>query len=131
MIKVIQLISSDTIVGDIRSRGDEYVIKYPFLMEIVDDTEQGSGIRMDYLLAFSKDNCVHIKKNDVMYNYTPSDMMEQYYKRLVEYTVTHETDKILKQTIENMNEMDSRLKKLISQKFVGKDTVNWESLNDE
>ena len=124
MIKVIQLISSDTIVGDIRSRGDEYVIKYPFLMEIVDDTEQGSGIRMDYLLAFSKDNCVHIKKNDVMYNYTPSDMMEQYYKRLVEYTVTHETDKILKQTIENMNEMDSRLKKLISQKFVGKDTVN-------
>jgi hypothetical protein len=124
MIKVIQLISSDTIVGDIRSRGDEYVIKYPFLMEIVDDTDQGSGIRMDYLLAFSKDNCVHIKKNDVMYNYRPSDMMEQYYKRLVEYTVTHETDKILKQTIENMNEMDSRLKKLISQRFVGKDTVN-------
>jgi hypothetical protein len=124
MIKVIQLISSDTIIGDIRSRGDEYVIKYPFLMEIVDDTEQGSGIRMDYLLAFSKDNCVHIKKNDVMYNYTPSDMMEEYYKRLVEYTVTHETDKILKQTIENMNEMDSRLKKLISQRFVGKDTVN-------
>jgi hypothetical protein len=124
MIKVIQLISSDTIVGDIRSRGDEYVIKYPFLMEIVDDTEQGSGIRMDYLLAFSKDNCVHIKKNDVMYNYTPSDMMEQYYKRLVEYTVNHETDKILKQTIENMEEMDARLKQLISQRFVGKDTVN-------
>jgi len=131
MIKVIQLISSDTIVGDIKSRGDEYVITYPFLMEIVDDTEQGSGIRMDYLLAFSKDNCVHIKKNDVMYNYTPSDMMEQYYKRLVEYTVTHETDKILKQTIENMEEMDARLKKLVSQRFVGKDTVNWESLNDE
>ena len=124
MIKVIQLISSDTIVGDIRSRGDEYVIKYPFLMEIVDDTEQGSGIRMDYLLAFSKDNCVHIKKNDVMYNYRPSDMMEEYYKRLVEYTVTHETDKILKQTIENMEEMDARLKQLISQRFVGKDTVN-------
>jgi hypothetical protein len=93
-------------------------------MEIVDDTEQGSGIRMDYLLAFSKDNCVHIKKNDVMYNYTPSDMMEQYYKRLVEYTVNHETDKILKQTIENMEEMDARLKHLISQRFVGKDTVN-------
>jgi hypothetical protein len=124
MIKVIQLVSGDTIVGNLRSLGDEYVIKYPFLMEIVDDTEQGSGIRMDYLLAFSKDNYVHIKKNDVMYNYRPSDMMEQYYKRLVEYTVNHETDKILKQTIENMEEMDARLKHLISQRFVGKDTVN-------
>lgn len=79
---------------------------------------------MDYLLAFSKDNCVHIKKNDVMYNYTPSDMMEEYYKRLVDYTVKHQTDKILKQTIEDMNEMDSRLKKLMTQRFVGKDTVN-------
>jgi hypothetical protein len=124
MIKVIQLVSCETIIGNVGSRGDEYVVTHPFHMEIVDDTEQGSGIRMDYLLAFSKDNCVHIKKNDVMYNYRPSDMMEEYYKRLVEYTVTHETDKILKQTIENMEEMDARLKKLVSQRFVGKDTVN-------
>ncbi len=131
MIKVIQLVSCETIIGNVGSRGDEYVVTHPFHMEIVDDTEQGSGIRMDYLLAFSKDNCVHIKKNDVMYNYRPSDMMEEYYKRLVEYTVTHETDKILKQTIENMEEMDARLKKLVSQRFVGKNTVNWESLNDD
>jgi hypothetical protein len=124
MIKVIQLVSCETIIGNVGSRGDEYVVTHPFHMEIVDDTEQGSGIRMDYLLAFSKDNCVHIKKNDVMYNYRPSDMMEEYYKRLVEYTVTHETDKILKQTIENMEEMDARLKKLVSQRFVGKNTVN-------
>jgi hypothetical protein len=124
MITVIQLVSGDTIIGDIEELDSEYIIHNPFFMEIVDDTEQGSGIRMDYLLAFSKDNCVHIKKNVVMYNYTPSDMMEEYYNRLVEYTVTHQTDKILKQTIESMNEMDSRLKKLISQRFVGKDTVN-------
>jgi hypothetical protein len=30
-----------------------------------------------------------------------------------------------------MEEMDARLKQLISQRFVGKDTVNWESLNDD
>ena len=124
MLKVIHLISCDTLIGEVEENEDEYIITHPFLMEIVDDSDQGSGVRMDYLLAFSKDNCVHIKKNDVMYNYRPSDMMEQYYKRLVEYTVTHETDKILKQTIENMEEMDARLKKLISQRFVGKDTVN-------
>lgn len=124
MLKVMHLISCDTLIGEVEENEDEYIITHPFLMEIVDDSDQGSGVRMDYLLAFSKDNCVHIKKNDVMYNYTPSDMMEQYYKRLVEYTVNHETDKILKQTIENMEEMDARLKQLISQRFVGKDTVN-------
>jgi hypothetical protein len=30
-----------------------------------------------------------------------------------------------------MEEMDARLKKLASQRFVGKDTVNWESLNND
>ena len=131
MIKVIHLISCDTIVGDLEELESEYVIHYPFLMEIVDDTEQGSGIRMDYLLAFSKDNCVHIKKNVVLYNYNPSDRMEEYYGRLVEFTAKRENDVILKQTLESMDEMDRRLKSLLSQRLVGKSTVNWESLNDD
>jgi hypothetical protein len=30
-----------------------------------------------------------------------------------------------------MDEMDSRLKSLLTRKLVGKSTVNWESLNDD
>jgi hypothetical protein len=30
-----------------------------------------------------------------------------------------------------MDEMDSRFKSLLSQKLIGKSTVNWESLNDD
>jgi hypothetical protein len=30
-----------------------------------------------------------------------------------------------------MDEMDRRLKSLLSQRLVGKSTVNWESLNDD
>jgi len=100
-------------------------------MEIVDDSDQGSGVRMDYLLAFSKDNCVHIKKNVVLYNYNPSDRMEEYYGRLVEFTAKRDNDVILKQTLESMDEMDSRLKSLLTRRLVGKSTVNWESLNDD
>ena len=93
-------------------------------MEIVDDSDQGSGVRMDYLLAFSKDNCVHIKKNVVLYNYNPSNRMEEYYGRLVEFTANRENDVILKQTLEGMDEMDRRLKSLLSQRLIGKSTVN-------
>jgi hypothetical protein len=93
-------------------------------MEIIDDSDQGSGVRMDYLLAFSKDNCVHIKKNVVLYNYNPSDRMEEYYGRLVEYTAKRENDKILEETIEGMEEMDRRFKTLLSKRLVGKSTVN-------
>jgi hypothetical protein len=124
MLKVIHLISCDTLIGEVEENEDEYIITHPFLMEIVDDSDQGSGVRMDYLLAFSKDNCVHIKKNVVLYNYNPSDRMEEYYGRLVEFTAKRENDVILKQTLESMDEMDSRLKSLLTRRLVGKSTVN-------
>ena len=124
MLKVMHLISCDTLIGEVEENEDEYIITHPFLMEIVDDSDQGSGVRMDYLLAFSKDNCVHIKKNVVLYNYNPSDRMEEYYGRLVEFTAKRENDVILKQTLESMDEMDSRLKSLLTRRLVGKSTVN-------
>jgi hypothetical protein len=124
MLKVMHLISCDTLIGEIEENEDEYIITHPFLMEIVDDSDQGSGVRMDYLLAFSKDNCVHIKKNVVLYNYNPSDRMEEYYGRLVEFTAKRDNDVILKQTLESMDEMDSRLKSLLTRRLVGKSTVN-------
>jgi hypothetical protein len=124
MLKVIHLISCDTLIGEVEENEDEYIITHPFLMEIVDDSDQGSGVRMDYLLAFSKDNCVHIKKNVVLYNYNPSDRMEEYYGRLVEFTAKRDNDVILKQTLESMDEMDSRLKSLLTRRLVGKSTVN-------
>ena len=124
MLKVMHLISCDTLIGEVEENEDEYIITHPFLMEIVDDSDQGSGVRMDYLLAFSKDNCVHIKKNVVLYNYNPSNRMEEYYGRLVEFTAKRENDVILKQTLESMDEMDSRLKSLLTRKLVGKSTVN-------
>ena len=124
MLKVIHLISCDTLIGEVEENENEYIITHPFLMEIVDDSDQGSGVRMDYLLAFSKDNCVHIKKNVVLYNYNPSDRMEEYYGRLVEFTAKRENDVILKQTLESMDEMDRRLKSLLSQRLVRKSTVN-------
>lgn len=124
MIKVTHLISGEVLIGKVEENEDEYIITHPFLMEIIDDSNESSGIRMDYLLAFSKDNCVHIKKNVVLYNYNPSNRMEEYYSRLVEFTMKRENDESLKQTLEGMDEMESRLQSLLTQRLVGKSTVN-------
>ena len=106
MLKILHMISGNTLIGQVEENESEYIVTHPFLMEIVDDSNEGSGIRMDYLLAFSKDNCVHINS------------------RLVQFTTKRENDIILKQTLESMDEMDSRFKSLLSQKLIGKSTVN-------
>ena len=124
MIKVTHLISGEVLIGKVEENQNEYIITHPFLMEIIDDSNESSGIRMDYLLAFSKDNCVHIKKNAVLYNYNPSDRMEEYYSRLSEFTAKRENDESLKQTLEGMDEMERKLQSLLTQRLVGKSTVN-------
>ena len=124
MLKILHMISGNTLIGQVEENESEYIVTHPFLMEIVDDSDQGSGVRMDYLLAFSKDNCVHIKKNVVLYNYNPSNRLEEYYGRLVEFTAKRENDVMLKQTLEGMDEMDRKMKSFLTQRLVGKSTVN-------
>jgi hypothetical protein len=125
MIKVLNLINGEEIIGDVNEDDvSEYSISYPFYMTIVDDTDQGTGVRMDYVLAFSKQTSVQIRKTDVLYSYIPSDRMEKYYHRLVEYSATRENDKVLQETLESMEEMDQRYKALISRKLVGNNSVN-------
>lgn len=125
MIKVLNLINGDEIIGDINEDDvSEITINYPFHMSIVDDLEDGTGVRMDYTLAFSKETSVQIKKTSVLYAYIPSKRMEDYYNRLVEYTAKRENDKILQDTLESMEEMDKRWKSLVSQKLVGKNSIN-------
>lgn len=129
MIKILHLINGEVLIGKIENdidRSATYTIENPFMMEIVDDYESGesSGVRMDYLLTFSKDNYVHIKKNAVVYNYNASDRMEKYYKRLVEYTANRKNDNILEETLESMDDMDRKMKAFLTQKFIGKSTIN-------
>lgn len=124
MNRVLHLNTGEEIIGVVSEGDSTFLITNPFYMEVYDDPDQGSGIRLSYLLAFSSQKSVQIKKTDVVYDYLPSDRMAEYYNRLVEYTVTKNHDAIIEETIESMEEMDRRWKKMISNRFVGKSSVN-------
>ena len=123
-MRVLHLNTGEEIIGVVSEGDSTFLITHPFWMDIVDDTDQGSGVRLSYLLAFSSQKSVQINKSSVVYDYLPSDRMAEYYNRLVEYTVTKNHDAVLEETIESMEEMDRRWKKMISSRFVGKSSVN-------
>lgn len=124
MNRVLHLSTGEEIIGVVSEGDSTFLITNPFWMDIVDDPDQGSGVRLSYLLAFSSQNSVQINKSSVVYDYQPSEKMAEYYTRLVEYTVTKNHDAVLEETIESMEEMDRRWKKMISNRFVGKSSVN-------
>lgn len=124
MNRVLHLSTGEEIIGVVSEGDSTFLITNPFWMDIVDDPDQGSGVRLSYLLAFSSQKSVQINKSSVVYDYQPSEKMAEYYTRLVEYTVTKNHDAVLEETIESMEEMDRRWKKMISSRFVGKSSVN-------
>ena len=123
-MRVLHLSTGEEIIGVVSEGDSTFLITHPFWMDIVDDTDQGSGVRLSYLLAFSSQKSVQINKSSVVYDYQPSEKMTEYYNRLVEYTVTKNHEAVIEETIESMEEMDRRWKKMISSRFVGKSSVN-------
>lgn len=127
MITVLHIVSGDTIIGDVTNNIDiesKYTIENPFSMVFVDDVENGSGVHMQHLLAYSQQTSVQIRKNSVVYTYTPSIKIEEYYKLLVDYNMKHDNDKLIQDTINGMEEMNETFKDLVSQKFKRKNTIN-------
>ena len=123
-MRVLHLITGEEIIGVVSEGDTTFLITHPFWMDIVDDSDQGSGVRLSYLLAFSSQKSVQINKSSVVYDYQPSEKMSEYYNRLVEYTVTKNHEAVIEETIESMEEMDRRWKKMISSRFIGKSSVN-------
>lgn len=125
MIQIVKLINGDEIIGEVEGDFSEfYNIYEPFNMTHVDVEQYGMGVKLDYILAYSQNNCVTIKNNSVIYNYKPSENLKNYYEKLVEYKNEHDPDALIKETIQNMEEMDNHYRKLISKRLIGGDDVN-------
>lgn len=125
MIQIVKLINGDEIIGEVEGDFSEfYNIYEPFNMTRVDVEQYGMGVKLDYILAYSQNNCVTIKNNSVIYNYKPSENLKKYYEKLVEYKNEHDPDALIKETIQNMEEMDNHYRKLISKRLIGGEDVN-------
>ena len=125
MIKIVKLINGEEIIGDVEGDFSEfYNIFEPFNITYVDEEKYGVGVKLDYILAFSQNNCVTIKNNSVIYSYMPSSSLQDYYEKLIEYKNEQNPEELVKQTIQNMEDMDNHYRRLISKRLIGDDNVN-------
>lgn len=126
MIQVIHLINGETIIGDVEGDVSEFYNVYdPFSIERVeDDNHYGTGLKMNYLLTFSAQNYVIIKNSGVLYSYKPSENMQNYYEKLVQYKNEENPEDMLEKTIKDMEDMDKHYRKLVSRRIRGDDDLN-------
>ena len=125
MIQIVKLINGEEIIGDVEGDFSEfYNIFEPFNITYVDEEKYGVGVKLDYILAFSQNNCVTIKNNSVLYSYIPSKNMTEYYKKLVEYKNEQSPEEMIEKTIKDMEDMDRQYRELISRKIRRNEDLN-------
>ena len=125
MIRIVKLINGETIIGEVDGDFSEFYNIYdPFVMTYVDDSIHGNGFKLNYLLEFSEKNYVTIRNSMVIYDYIPSKAVHEYYIKLVEYKNENDPSEMIQKTIEEMEDMDTHWRKLLSRRIRGDEDLN-------
>lgn len=125
MIRIIKLMNGETIIGEVDGDFSEFYNIYdPFVMVYVNDNMYGNGFKLNYLLEFSEKNYVTIRNSMVIYDYIPSKSVHEYYIKLVKYKNENDPSEMIQKTIEEMEDMDTHWRKLLSRRIRGDEDLN-------
>lgn len=125
MIRIIKLMNGETIIGEVDGDFSEFYNIYdPFVMVYVNDDMYGNGFKLNYLLEFSEKNYVTIRNSMVIYDYIPSKSVHEYYIKLVKYKNENDPSEMIQKTIEEMEDMDTHWRKLLSRRIRGDEDLN-------
>lgn len=117
--------NGETIIGEVDGDFSEFYNIYdPFVMVYVNDNMYGNGFKLNYLLEFSEKNYVTIRNSMVIYDYIPSKSVHEYYIKLVKYKNENDPSEMIQKTIEEMEDMDTHWRKLLSRRIRGDEDLN-------
>lgn len=111
MIKIIKLISGETIIGELEADSiDPAVIYDPMVIEVYKDESEMSHMRLNSAVSLSNADYLVFEKKHVLTFYQPLDILIKYYKEVRSYV--DEDRKFAESRIEDALENIAEYKKL-------------------
>lgn len=107
------LVNGDQIIGDIEDLFDCYKVVNPFYIVVAVNEEGSVGTKLTNVLTFSSSDYIMITKDKVIFDFPVSSAMITYYQRLVELSDKTLADSIVNEALHDMNQAESRYKKLM------------------
>lgn len=125
MLKIYTLVNGEQIIGKLRPSGNsDITIEDPFYIMDSQDEHGNNGLSLINVCTFSKEQCITISSSHVVFSFEANELMVRYYERLLASQNHGSMAKVINDAIREMDDMDDKMRTIISNRLVGGSTIN-------
>lgn len=124
MIRILNLINGEQIIGEVEDLSDSYKIIDPFYIIDAMNDEGSVGCKLTNVLTFSPSDYIVVNKDKIAFDFPVSTPMCTYYERLVSLHDKKIADDIINEALYEMNQAERRYQKLMDMMKPDKSKLN-------
>jgi len=124
MIRILNLMNGEQIIGEVEDLSDSYKVVDPFYIVDAINEEGSIGSKLTNVLTFSTSDYIVVNKNKVVFDFPVSKPMCTYYERLVGLHDKKMADDVVNEALHEMNQAEKRYQKLMDMMKPAKSKLN-------
>jgi cell division protein FtsB len=125
MVYIYTLVNGEQIIGSHAFTGDGVsTIQDPYYIMESEDQYGNSGMKLINVCTFSKEQCIIVNNTHIVFSIAANDKMTEYYQKLVAAYNNKDTSTMIEDAIKDMEDMEDKMRKIISNRLVGGSTIN-------
>lgn len=124
MVNIYTLVNGEQIIGTEDFSGEYVIIKNPFYILEAQDEHGNSGMKLINVCTFSEQQYITVNNQHVVFSIPSNSNMTRYYEKLVEAYHNGDTVKMIQDAIAEMDDMEEKMRQVISKRLVGGSTIN-------
>lgn len=124
MIRILNLMNGEQIIGEVEDLSDSYKIVDPFYIVDAINEEGSIGSKLTNVLTFSTSDYIVINRDKVVFDFPVSGPMCNYYERLVALHDKKIADEMINEALYEMNQAEKRYAKLMDMIRPNKSKLN-------
>lgn len=124
MIRILNLMNGEQIIGEVEDLSDSYKVVDPFYIVDAINEEGSIGSKLTNVLTFSTSDYIVVNKDKVVFDFPVSKPMCTYYERLVGLHDKKMADDVVNEALHEMNQAEKRYQKLMDMMKPAKSKLN-------
>lgn len=124
MINIYTLVNGEQIIGYEKGNNEYVTIEDPYYIMEAQDELGNNGLKLINVCTFSKEQCIVVNDKHIVFSVEANDYMARYYEKLVAAHNHSAVSKVIEEAIKEMDDMEEKMRDIISQRLVGGSTIN-------
>lgn len=126
MVYIYTLVNGEQIIGSYVDNDVFGVstIKDPYYIMESQDEYGNNGMKLINVCTFSEEQCIMVNDNHIVFSTRVNEPMAHYYERIVVAHSHSGTSKMIEEAIQEMDNMENKMREIISKRLVSGSTIN-------